>query len=215
MSASAADRSSRIAAALASSSVVHAARGPSPLAVKLIAGHGARASGAPAGTPPGSGDSATAALLAGCLETPGDPRGRTPARTHPVDGAPERRCGADRCVPGSPQRRRVRLPGASVPCPAITPSDTEVRENAHTAAQLAASPSQPAYRPSRTRTVVLCRQRVPILTVGSLVQPRQRGSRGGVGRAARKAMARVSDNGPLSRPAPPPGCAEDALLSPC
>jgi hypothetical protein len=92
---------------------------------------------APAGTPPGSGASATVALLAGCLETPGDPRGRTPARTHPADGAPERRCGADRCDPGSPQRRRVRLPGASVPCPAVTPSDTEVRENARSAAVLA------------------------------------------------------------------------------
>jgi hypothetical protein len=51
---------------------------------------------------------------------------------------------------------------------------------------------------SRTRTAVLCRRRVPILTVGSHVQPRQRGSHDGVGRAARKAMARVSDNGPLS-----------------
>ena len=33
--------SSQIAVALASSSVVHAARGPSPLTVKLVAGHGA------------------------------------------------------------------------------------------------------------------------------------------------------------------------------
>jgi len=74
-------------------------------------------------------------------------------------------------------------------------------------ADLAASSSQPTYRPSRTRTAVLCRRRVPILTVGSHVQPRQRGSHGGVRRAARKAMARVSDNGPLSRLKLLRGCA--------
>jgi hypothetical protein len=64
---------------------------------------------------------------------PGDPgaiQGRMSARDHPAGRAPtggrapERRGGIGRCDPGSRWRRRVQLPGASVPWPAITLSDT-------------------------------------------------------------------------------------------
>jgi len=126
--------SSRIAAALASSSVVHAAGRPSPLAVKLIAGHGARASGSSgreAAGIRGLRDGWASGRVPGDLGRSG---GRTPARTIQRTGAPKRRGGAGRCDPWSPQRRRVRLPGASVPFPAVTLSDTRVRENAHTPA---------------------------------------------------------------------------------
>ena len=89
-------------------------------------------------------------------------------------------------------------PGTEADGKPVTESNLSPRAPAQRAADLAASSSQSAYRPSRTRTAVLCRRRVPILTVGSNVQPRQWSSRGGVRRVARKAMARVSDNGPLS-----------------
>ena len=126
---------SRIAAALASSSVVHAVRGP-PLAVKLIAGRGARASGRSgldARMPPAAGvrgrTPGQARFPGGCLET-ADDRGdaRQPGliqrtRFRLAAGPPERRGGAGQCEPGSPWRRSVRLPGASVPCPAVTLSD--------------------------------------------------------------------------------------------
>src|SRR5690349_5771582 len=69
--------SSWIAVALISASVVHAARGPSPLTVRLIAGHGAGVSGKPR---PGRPDAAgtrgrllDGRLPTGCLETRGDP----------------------------------------------------------------------------------------------------------------------------------------------
>jgi len=131
--------SSRIAAALASSSVVHAAGRPSPLAVKLIAGHGARASGSSgreAAGIRGLRDGWASGRVPGDLGRSG---GRTPARTIQRTGAPKRRGGAGRCDPWSPQRRRVRLPGASVPFPAVTLSDTRVRENAHTPAVLSSA----------------------------------------------------------------------------
>ncbi len=55
------------------------------------------------------------------------------------------------------------------------------------------------YEP-RPNGLILFRRRVPILTVGSHLQPQQQGSHGGIGRAAREAMAKASDNGPLSLP---------------
>ena len=80
--------------ALASPSVVPAARGIVPLVVELIEGHGAGVNGSPAGTPgcrrargPGSG---MAGLPAGRLRTPGDPGpgGGRPARNHRVGRFP-------------------------------------------------------------------------------------------------------------------------------
>jgi hypothetical protein len=80
----AADRVFRIAVVLASPSVVPAARGPSPLAAKPAAGHGAWVSGTPAGT------------SAGCMKIPGDSwlgDGRRP-RISGGDRASERHGGA-------------------------------------------------------------------------------------------------------------------------
>jgi hypothetical protein len=61
--------------ALASPSVVHAARGPSPLTVRLIVGHGAGVSGEPRpGRPDGAGTRGRlldGRLPTGCLQTPG------------------------------------------------------------------------------------------------------------------------------------------------
>ena len=69
--------SSWIAVALISASVVHAARGPSPLTVTLMVGHGAGVSGEPRpGRPDAAGTQGhllDGRLPTGCLETRGDP----------------------------------------------------------------------------------------------------------------------------------------------
>ena len=126
-----------------------AARGPSPLAVGLIESHGAGASGSPgrdARMPPGLEERAPG--MAGCRPGACGPRAiragrRTPARDHPAGpgsdrrpDAPERRGEAGRRGPGSPGYRRVRLPGASRPVPALRSATREARKNAHTPADL-------------------------------------------------------------------------------
>jgi hypothetical protein len=128
--------SSWIAVALISASVVHAARGPSPLTVRLIVGHGAGVSGEPR---PGRPDAAgtrgrllDGRLPTGCLETRGDPgqaEGYRP-RNHPASQASAggQAPGTSRRSPPvrsrSPGRSKVRLPGMSAPCHAVTLSDT-------------------------------------------------------------------------------------------
>ena len=79
----------------------------------------------------------------------------------------------------------------------VTERDLSVRAPAQRAAWRQVASADMVYEP-RPNGLILFRRRVPILTVGSHVQPRQQGSHGGVGRAARKAMAKASDNGPLS-----------------
>ena len=120
--------------ALTSASVLHAARGPSPLKVRLIVGHGAGVSGEPR---PGRPDAAgtrgrllDGRLPTGCLETRGDPgqAEECQPRNHPASQAsaggqaPERRGGARQCVP-SRRGSRVRLPSMSAPRHAVTLSD--------------------------------------------------------------------------------------------
>jgi hypothetical protein len=116
--------------------VVHAARGPSPLTVRLIVGHGAGVSGKPR---PGRPDAAGTRgrlldgwLPTGCLETRGDPgqaEGCQPgiiqrARLRQAVRAP----GTSRRSPPvrsrSPGRSKVRLPSMSAPRHAVTLSDT-------------------------------------------------------------------------------------------
>ena len=123
--------SSWIAVALISASVVHAARGPSPLTVRLIVGHGAGVSGEPR---PGRPDAAgtrgrllDGRLPTGCLETPGDPgqaEGCQPgiiqqARLRQAVRPPERRGGARQCVPGRRGAARCGFPACPRPA---TPS---------------------------------------------------------------------------------------------
>ena len=128
--------SSWIAVALTSASVVHAARGPSPLTVRLIVGHGAGVSGE---LPPGRPDAAgtrgrllDGRLPTGCLETRGDPgqaEGCQP-RNHPASQASAggQAPGTSRRSPPvrsrSPGRSKMRLPSMSAPCHAVTLSDT-------------------------------------------------------------------------------------------
>jgi hypothetical protein len=131
--------SSWIAVALISASVVHAARGPSPLTVRLMVGHGAGVSGEPRpGRPDAAGTQGRlldGRLPTGCLETRGDPgqaEGCQP-RDHPASQASAggQAPGTSRRSPPvrfrSPGRSKVRLPSMSAPSHAVT-------ENAHTAA---------------------------------------------------------------------------------
>ena len=115
---------SRIAVALASSSVVHAARGASPLTVKLVAGHGAGRERKPR---PGYLDVAqargTGSGTAGAWRDPCGPGpGRTPARDHPANLDAGRRLGRGTSRRGQPVRyrqpgcRRARLLGMSLLC---------------------------------------------------------------------------------------------------
>ena len=122
--------------ALTSASAVHAARGPSPLPVRLMVGHGAGVSGEPRPGRPGAagtrGRLLDGRLPAGCLETGGDPgqaEGCQP-RNHPA-----RQASAGGQAPGtsrrsppvrsrSPGRSKVRLPSMSAPRHTVTLSDT-------------------------------------------------------------------------------------------
>jgi hypothetical protein len=109
-------------------SVVLAVRGPPPLAAKLVAGHGAGMSenpGKDARMPPGARmGSRMAGMSAGCMATPGDPGPeRTPAREHPAGPGSVTSWWSGPVQSRSPGRRRVWLPSASVPSPAVTLSD--------------------------------------------------------------------------------------------
>ena len=99
----------------------------------------------------------------------------------------------DAASPGTPAVAAV-PPGAAPARSRFASRDAKASTGT---ADLAASPSQPTYRPSRTRTAVLFRRRVPIFTAGSSVQPRQRGSQW-LGRGT-KGDGGSPDNGPLSR----------------
>ncbi len=71
--------------------------------------------------------------------------------------------------------------------------------SAQVSAVLAASPSQPTYRPSRARTAVLFSPACANTHRQTTRAVKAAGAHGGVRRAAWKVMAGVSDNGPLSR----------------
>jgi hypothetical protein len=130
--------------ALTSASAVHAARGPSPLTVMLIVGHGAGVSGEPRpGRPDAAGTQGhllDGRLPTGCLETRGDPgqaEGCQP-RQHPASQASAggQAPGTSRRSPPvrsrSPGRSKVRLPSMSAPSHAVTLSDTRRHgERAH------------------------------------------------------------------------------------
>jgi len=98
------------------------------------------------GRPDAAGARGAGSGMAGCRPGACGPRAiragrRTPARDHPAGpgsdrrpDAPERRGGPGRRGPGSPGYRRVRLPGASRPVPALRSATREARKNAHTPA---------------------------------------------------------------------------------
>ena len=128
--------SSWIAVALISASVVHVARGPSPLTVRLIVGHGAGVSGEPRPGRPGAagtrGRLLDGRLPTGCLETGGDPgqaEGCQP-RQHPASRASAggQAPGTSRRSPPvrsrSPGRSKVQLPSMSAARHAVTLSGT-------------------------------------------------------------------------------------------
>jgi hypothetical protein len=124
-----------------------AARGPSPLAVGLIESHGAGASESPgrdAWMPPGLEERAPGWPAVGRVPAdpgrsgPGDGRQRgiiQQARV-PTDGRTPRNVAVEPAgaVPGRRGYRRVRLPGASRPVPALRSATREARKNAHTPA---------------------------------------------------------------------------------
>jgi hypothetical protein len=130
--------------ALTSASAVHAARGPSPLTVMLIVGHGAGVSGEPRpGRPDAAGTQGhllDGRLPTGCLETRGDPgqaEGCQP-RQHPASQASAggQAPGTSRRSPPvrsrSPGRSKMRLPSMSAARHAVTLSDTRRHgERAH------------------------------------------------------------------------------------
>ena len=136
MSAHAADRVFPDRRGAGTASVVHAAPAHGPLAVKLIAGHGA-AGGPQRGPRPGRCDQVP--NLGTSSRTAGD-AGSRPwiiQRTGPRQAARAReRHGRARLRFSSPGRGRTSLPGAPAPDPGITLSDEAVKENARGPADL-------------------------------------------------------------------------------
>ena len=110
-------------------------RGPSPLAAKLVAGHGVGVSGSPGRTPGCHPGSRMGSRMAGTpMETPSDPgtgHGRQPGSSS-GDRAPERRGGAVLCGLGCRGAGRCDRPARPHACLAVTPSDMSGQgERAH------------------------------------------------------------------------------------
>jgi len=115
--------------ALTSASAVHAARGPSPLTVRLIVGHGAGVSGEPRPGRPMLQEVEDVSWMAGCRPDawrPGVIRGRRKgaspgsiqrAGLRQAVRPPERRGGARQCVPGRRGAARCGFPACPHPVP--------------------------------------------------------------------------------------------------
>src|SRR6266536_1519244 len=107
-------------------------------------------------------DSGTAGLPAMGPETAGDRGERTPARAHPADRAADG---------GRASGTWVRLPGASVPCPVVTLSDTGVRENARTAAVMVGANGLSGQSSCCARLDILRGGRDLIVPLSSITSP--------------------------------------------